>query len=349
MMIPNSATAYPPRTFRRSIVHALCAAMAATLALLLPAVVLAQSNELVLYTSVDQPYAQPIAQAFTRQTGIKIRLVTDTEASKSVGLAERLRAEKGHSQADVWWSNEPFHTINLAEEGLLAEYESPSSADIKPMYRDPRHRWAGNGLRARVLAVSEKYPLPTDTIGLAFLQISVLKGKIAMARPTAGTTGGHVAALYTVWGEAKADAFFKALHANEIKLLGGNGPVADAVGTNAALIGLTDNDDCGAALRADAKLKMVIPDQTRDGMGALMLPCTVGLVAGSRNAEQAKKLIDYLLSKEVEQNLIGLQFAGWSVRGEPDVKAMKIDYTAAAKIMPQAVRRATALLEGKPL
>jgi iron(III) transport system substrate-binding protein len=347
-MMPKPDTANPPRLLRFPKVYALLAVVGALL--LLPvAAARAQSDELVLYTSVDQPYSQPIVEAFTRQTGIRVRLVTDTEASKSVGLAERLRAEKARPQCDVWWSNEPFHTINLAEEGLLAEYQSPSSADINPMYRDPKNRWAGNGLRARVLAVSEKYPLPTETMGLAFLQISVLKGKIAMARPTAGTTGGHVAVLYSVWGQAKADAFFKALRANEIKLLGGNGPVADAVGTNATLVGLTDNDDCGATLRADGKLKMVIPDQNEGGLGALMLPCTVGLVKGARNPETAKKLVDYLLSKEVEQNLISLQFAGWSVRGTPSIRTMKVDYTAAAKIMPQAVRRATALLEGKPL
>src|SRR3954469_20597625 len=79
----------------------------------------AAQQEVVLYTSVDEPIASPIVRDFENQTGIRVRLVTDTEASKSVGLAERLRAEKDHPQADVWWSNEIFLTINLADEGLL--------------------------------------------------------------------------------------------------------------------------------------------------------------------------------------------------------------------------------------
>src|SRR5262245_48109358 len=112
----------------------------------------ATSSEIVLYTSVDQPYAEPIVREFEKQSGIHLRLVTDTEASKSVGLAERLRAEKANPQCDVWWGNEPFNTINLAEEGLLQPYESPSAKDVTPMYVDPEHRWAGNGLRARVIA-----------------------------------------------------------------------------------------------------------------------------------------------------------------------------------------------------
>src|SRR5215207_6646897 len=77
---------------------------------------------LVVYTSVDQPIAAPIIKDFEHKTGIRVTLVTDAEATKSVGLAERIRAEKANPQADVFWSNEPFHTINLANEGLLEPY-----------------------------------------------------------------------------------------------------------------------------------------------------------------------------------------------------------------------------------
>ncbi|HLL87759.1 MAG TPA: hypothetical protein VK324_00495, partial [Tepidisphaeraceae bacterium] len=87
------------------------------------------ASVVVLYTSVDQPVAQPIVDAFTRETGIKVELRTDTEATKSVGLAERLRAEKASPKADVWWGNEVFHTINLADAGLLEPYDPPTARD----------------------------------------------------------------------------------------------------------------------------------------------------------------------------------------------------------------------------
>jgi iron(III) transport system substrate-binding protein len=102
-------------------------------------------SEVVIYTSVDQPIARPILGEFERQTGVRVVLVTDTEATKSVGLAERLRAEKGNVQADVWWGNEPFHTINLANEGLLAPYESPAAKDVPARFKDANHRWASVG------------------------------------------------------------------------------------------------------------------------------------------------------------------------------------------------------------
>ena len=115
-----------------------------------------------------------------------------------------------------------------------------------------------------------------------------------------------------MWGDEKATEYFKKLHENEVKLLGGNGPVAEAVGRGTVQFGLTDNDDVESARRG-GKLAAGWPDQ--DGIGTLMIPTTVGLVKGSRNEAAAKKLIDYLLSSEVEAKLIEAKFAGWSVRG----------------------------------
>ena len=83
------------------------------------------AETVTLYTSVDQPYAAPIIKDFEQRTGIKVNLVTDAEATKSVGLAERVRAERNNPQCDVFWSNEPFHTIALAGESLLEPYDRP--------------------------------------------------------------------------------------------------------------------------------------------------------------------------------------------------------------------------------
>src|SRR4051794_29909071 len=109
-------------------------------------------KEVVLYTAVDEPVARPILDDFTKQTGIRVVLKTDTEASKTAGLVETLRAEKSNPQADVFWNNEPFHTINLADEGVLAAYDSPVTKEVLPQYKDVGHRWAGNGLRMRMIA-----------------------------------------------------------------------------------------------------------------------------------------------------------------------------------------------------
>lgn len=311
----------------------------------------------MLYTSVDEPVARPILAAFEKKTGIHVEMRTDTESSKSVGLVERLRSEKNNPQADVFWGNEVFLTIRLADEGILAAYDSPSAKDIPAQFRDPQNRWAGSALRARVIvaqsgkhdfATARTYP-PTK---LADLLDPVYKNKIAIARPTAGTTGSHVAALYVGLGEKQADAFFRALRANGVKLLGGNSIVAQEVAQGTLLAGLTDNDDVDAANAAGGSAVAILPDQKvapgdSAPFGTLTLPCTVALVTGAQHPSAAKQLIDYLLSPEVEQQLIAAHFAAYSVRDANSVKTMNVDYEKVANIMPQAVARATKILEGR--
>src|SRR5215203_5848130 len=91
---------------------------------------------LVLYTSVDEPVFKPILAEFEAKTGIKVLVQTDTEATKSAGLAARLEAERDKPRADVWWGNEVFHTIRLAEAGVLAPYASPAAKEVPAKFKD---------------------------------------------------------------------------------------------------------------------------------------------------------------------------------------------------------------------
>ena len=120
----------------------------------------------VIYTSVDEPIARPILEEFTKRTGIAVTIVTDAEASKTTGLAAKLEAEKGNPQADVYWGNEPFYTINLASQGVLASYASPVAATIPPMYKDAQNRWAPAG------CVSAYWDWPSLATALQKLQAS---------------------------------------------------------------------------------------------------------------------------------------------------------------------------------
>jgi iron(III) transport system substrate-binding protein len=306
-------------------------------------------QQLVLYTSVDEPYVRPIVAAFeSRTAGVKVLVQTDTEATKSAGLAERLQAERDNPRADVWWGNEVFHTIRLAEAGVLAPYDSPCVKDVGEKFKDgASHLWAGNGLRARVIAVHRQ---GGDADASGFSMKDLLKpehrGKVAIARPTAGTTGGHVAALYVLWGPERFDEFFNALKSNGVKMVGGNGPVAEAVGRGDVDIGLTDNDDVASVRRDGGKIVAGLPDQDADG--TLAIPTTVALVAGrpGESTANAKKLVDYLLSADVEQELIDAKFAGWSVRDPATrIRTMNVDFAAAARAMPKAVESAMTILE----
>jgi iron(III) transport system substrate-binding protein len=167
-------------------------------------------------------------------------------------------------------------------------------------------------------------------------------------RPPPAATGAHVAALYVFWGPEKAREYFRKLHDNGCVMVGGNAVVADQVGAGSFAVGLTDSDDVANTAANGVKITSVVPDQ--DTFGTLAMPTTVALVKGAHHPDSAKRLIDYLVSSAVEQQLISMNFAHWSVRGTgKPIKAMPVDYRAAAKIYGQAQREAIAILEGRGL
>jgi iron(III) transport system substrate-binding protein len=307
-------------------------------------------EEVTIYCGVDEPYASKVFQDFEAQTGIHVKPEYDVESSKSIGLASRLEAEKDHPQADVWWGSEPFLSVRLQNAGVLTPYHPSTAADIPDSFKDADGYWTGTALRARVLAVGTGSALPPFTItSLQDLADPRLKGKVTMARPTSGATVAHLATLYTVWGPDKTMAFLTKLHDNGINLVGGNAVVADEVGKGTFSLGLTDTDDISDAQSNGGQLTMVVPDQGPHDDGTLAICTSVALVKGTKHQDAAQKLIDFLVSRQVEQKLLDLKFARWSVRagGSDSIKAMKVDYKAAAAIASRAEREGVALLEGR--
>lgn len=299
-----------------------------------------RAAEVTLYASVDGPALAAAVKAFEAAGEHTVRLVTDTEATKSVGLANRIRAEKGRPRADVYWGNEPFRPIALAEEGLLRQLPAGAADGIDARYVDEVGRWAGVGLRARVLVAPAGDRAYT---GLNDLLDPALKGRVAVSRPTAGSFGGHVAALYVAWGDERADDFFRKLRANGCVVLGSNSAVAKQAADGNILLGLTDNDDVA---NVGAAVRQVVPDQ--DGAGTLVFPTVVAMVDKPDASAGAEALARFLLSRECEAILLKEKFAQFSVRGEGNaVVALKVDYREVAKRTPEASRRAERLLEGE--
>src|SRR5688500_6101495 len=104
----------------------------------------------VVFTALDRVYSEPILKSFEKASGIKVAPVYDAESAKTTGLINRLLARRDNPECDVLWNNEIVQTEALAQQGLLAPYESPSTKRIPEQYRDPRYRWTGFAARLRV-------------------------------------------------------------------------------------------------------------------------------------------------------------------------------------------------------
>ncbi len=268
------------------------------------------SPEVVIYTSVDQIYSEPVLDRFEMLTGIRVKAVYDVEAAKTTGLVNRLIAEKDNPLADVWWNGEIAQTILLKEDGVLDRYVSGEAEKIPSAYVDPDGYWTGFGGRARVLLVNTELlapeDYPTSICNLTNGEYDV--ERIGIAYPIFGTTATHVAALYALVGEEAALEYFVELRDAGIRVLDGNGVVRDLVADGELVMGLTDTDDSIGAIKRGAPVEMVFLDQGEGFMGTLKIPNTVALVKGGPNREEAKVLIDYLLSEETVGDLVE---SGW--------------------------------------
>lgn len=278
-------------------------------ALLLPACQPGATQEVVIYTSVDQVFSEPILKQFEGESGIRVLPVYDVEAAKTTGLVNRLIAEKTRPQADVFWSGEFAQTMRLKEEGVLNAYKSASMADIPHQYLDSENYWTGFACRARVLLINtnlaspQKYPRSL----FDFLEPAYNTNQAAMAYPVFGTMATHAAALYSLLGKEKGKQFFKLLKQRGIRVVDGNSVVRDMVTGGQVIAGLVDTDDACSALRDKAAVVAIFPDQ--DGIGTLIIPNTVALIKNAPHNDNGKKLIDFLLSSRVEDLLIE---SGWS-------------------------------------
>lgn len=266
----------------------------------------AARKQVVVYTSVDQVFAEPILQAFESSSGIDVLAVYDVEATKTVGLVQRLITEKPNPRADVFWNNEFLQTLFLKEQGVLGVYASPAAADLPDTYRDTEHFWNAFGGRARVILVNTNLVAPgnePDSVS-SLLAPEYSPEQVGMANPLFGTTLTHSAALYAALGRQEAKDLFLAVRKRGVQIVDGNSVVRDQVVSGQLAWGLTDTDDACGALVKGAAVKAVFPDQAEGQPGTLLIPNTVALIAGGPNSESGKALIDYLLSPAVEAALV---------------------------------------------
>lgn len=264
----------------------------------------ASSNEVVVYVAHDQDYSEPILKSFEDETGIRVKALYDTETTKTVGLVNRLIAEKNRPRADVFWNNEVSRTIMLKNKGILAPYKSLNARDKPDLYKDEEGYWTGFAARARVIIYNTLLVNEEDAPkSILDLRDPRWHGKAGIANPLFGTTGSHVASLFALFGNEKAEEYFTDLKANDLKVVESNGMVRDQVVAGDLYLGLTDTDDANDAIVEGKAVSMVFPDQGEDGIGTLIIPNSVMLIKDSPNPKNGMMLIDYLLSKDVEQRL----------------------------------------------
>ncbi len=263
---------------------------------------LAQSGDVNVYTYRETKLVQPLFDAFTKDTGIKVNVV-----SASSGLEQRIKAEGANSPADVLLTVD----IGRIDEAVKADITQPIKSDaldkiVPSQYRDPDGHWAGISMRARVIYAS-KDRVKQDAITYEELADPKWKGKICIR------SGQHIynPALFAAYvahhGEAKAEEWLRGVKANLAqKPSGGDRETARDVAAGKCDIGIGNtyywalmmNHDADKKPWAEAT-KVILP--TFAGGGTHVNLSGVLLAKNAPNRANAIKLIEWLAGEKAQQ------------------------------------------------
>lgn len=281
-----------------------------TVAVLLPKLVLAAvalilpgcnwDNEatpaLVVYCAHDSLYADDILNRFTEQTGIPVVVRYDTEATKSLGLVQQLIREKNNPRCDVFWNNQVLGTVQLQQEGVLQPYRGDGYQRIPSGFKDPEGYWTGFAARLRVYIINtEAMPATEEAISAA------LEGDLsqaAIAKPLFGTTLSHYTVGWDLWGDEKLKVWHHDLRERGVREVTGNSTVKNLVAEGVCHWGFTDTDDFFVALD-DKKPVAMLPVKIGEEK-TICIPNSVAIIRGTKKADNARKLVEFLLSAENE-------------------------------------------------
>jgi len=268
-------------------------------ALTVPA--LAQGNEVNVYSSREQKLLQPLLDAFTKETEIKVNVI-----SASSGLEQRIKTEGANSPADLLLAVDIARLQEAENLGITQPIQSEVvNKTIPAEFRDPNGHWVGLAMRARVIYAS-KERVKQDAITYEELADPRWKGKICIRSGQQQYNNALFAAYIVHHGEAKTEEWLKGVKANLAqKPSGGDREVARDIAAGKCDIGLGNTyywalmNDKEADKKAWAEATRVILP-TFAGHGTHVNLSGVVLAKHAPNKANAMKLIEWLTGEHAQ-------------------------------------------------
>ena len=265
-------------------------------------------GEVNVYSYRESKLIQPLFDAFTSATGIKVNVV-----SASAGLEKRIAAEGANSPADVLLTVDIGRLEDAVQAGITQPIKSAVLDQVvAPQYRDPEGHWYGVSMRARV-AYASKDRVTQNALTYEELADPKWKGRICIRSGQHIYNNALIAAYIAHHGEAATETWLRGLKANLArKPAGGDRETARDVAAGLCDLGI-GNTYYWALMRqnpaqkawADAT-RVVLPT-FKDGGTHVNLSGFV-LAKHAPNKANAMKLIEWLIGDKAQQMYADINF-----------------------------------------
>lgn len=263
----------------------------------------AAQQQLNLYTTREPGLIQPLVEAFSSSTGVKVNTIFVRD-----GLAERVAAEGTRSPADVLMTVDFGNLLDLVEKGLTQPVRSNVLEQAIPAnLRGANGEWFALSLRARVIYAAADLNLSAVTYEQ--LADPRWKGTVCVRSGQHPYNTALIAAYLAHHGEAQTEAWLRGFRANlGRKATGGDRDVArDILGGicdigvgNSYYVGLMrsgaggpDQEKWGAAI------KVILP--TFEGGGTQVNVSGASVARHAPNRAAAIRFLEYLVSDDAQR------------------------------------------------
>ncbi len=260
------------------------------------------SQEVNLYTTREPGLMQPLLDAFTAETGIKVNTIFMKD-----GLAERVASEGRRSPADVLMTVDFGLLTDLVERGLTQATSSKIlDAAVPSQLRDPDGHWFALSLRARVFYLAKD--IEQTTFSYEELADPKWKGRVCIRSGQHPYNIGLISHMIAKHGEAKTEAWLKGVKANLARKAGGGdrevardimGGLCDIGPANSYYVGLMRSGTGGAEQKTwgDA-INVGLPRFENGGTHVSLSGAAIARNAPNKAA--AVTLLEYLVSDKAQ-------------------------------------------------
>jgi iron(III) transport system substrate-binding protein len=265
-------------------------------------------GEVNVYTYRETKLIQPLFDAFTKETGVKVNVV-----SAANGLEQRIKTEGTNSPADVLLTVD----ISRLEEAVRAGITQPIKSElldkvVAPRYRDPEGHWYAVSMRARVVYAS-KERVKQDALNYEDFASPAWKGKICIRSGQHYYNTALFAAYIVKYGEAQAEQWLTGLKNNLAQRpSGGDRETARDVAAGKCDLGIGNTYYYGLMLNSPAQkpwadaTRVILPT-FKDG-GTHVNVSGVVLTRHAPNKANAMKLIEWLAGEQAQQMYANMNF-----------------------------------------
>lgn len=275
-------------------------------------------KEVVVYSSRTEELIKPAFDAFTKETGIKVKFTTAKEAE----LLERLKAEGDKSPADMLITVDVGNLWLAAEKGVFQPVESEElEQNVPEKLRDPDNLWFALTIRSRPIMYSTERVKPEELSTYEALGDGKWKGRLGLRTSTKVYNQSLIASMIASQGVKKAEETVKGWMANEPIIYGSDVEMLEAMAAGQVDVGIANTYYLARLIKDKPDFPVTVFWPNQKDRGAHVNVSGAGITKHAPNKENAVKLLEFLSSIKAQK-----LFADTNIEYpiNPDVKPHEI-------------------------